>query len=402
MAINFFKWLVEKTATTQQVDSAIVCTELFQLAQEYALRDLAFQTCVNTIGNALGKCEFRTYRNHEEVQGAEAYLWNIEPNINQNSTAFLHKLIAKLYTENEVLIISTKGFDGMERLAIADSFFKNGDYPSKENEYTGVTVGDFAYNKTFREHEVMHLTLNNRDVKRVLDQLYESYGKMIAAAQKIFGFENGQHWKVHVAQMAQGGDGWEKQFQAMMEAQIKPFLQSENAILPEFDGYDYQNMSTGSSKDSRDIRAMYDDIFDFTARAFNIPTVLLSGEIAGTSDAFNRWLTLCIDPLCDQLQEEINRKRYGLKEWQRGNYLRIDTSTLIHFDLFANANNVDKLISSGAFSINEVRRAAGQKEIDEEWANKHMITKNYSTIADALLAAGGGEKNETILPTDTE
>ncbi len=55
----------------------------------------------------------------------------------------------------------------MERLAIADSFVKNGDYPSKENEYTGVTVGDFAYNKTFREHEVMHLTLNNRDVKRV-------------------------------------------------------------------------------------------------------------------------------------------------------------------------------------------------------------------------------------------
>jgi len=402
VAINFFKWLVGKTATAEQTDSDIVCSELFQLAQEYALRDLAFQTCVNTIGNALGKCEFRTYRNNEEVQEAEAYLWNVEPNINQNSTAFLHKLVAKLYTDNEVLIIGTRGFDGMERLAIADSFSHNGDYPSRENEYTCVTVGDFSYNKTFREHEVIHLTLNNKDIKRVLDRMYDSYNKMIAAAQQSFGFENGQHWKVHVDRSPQGDKEFEENFAKMMEQQIKPFLQSGNAVLPEFNGYEYEDVSKGSGKDTRDIRAMYDDIFDFTARAFHIPTVLLSGEIAGTSDAFNRWLTLCIDPLADQLQEEINRKRYGLKEWQRGNYLRVDTSTLIHFDIFANASNVDKLISSGAFSINEVRRAAGQKEIDEDWADQHMITKNYATIADALSAVGGGEANEKLLSTDPE
>lgn len=392
---TFFEWLTRKVSISksgEKEDAAeISCSEIFAAAQEYALRELAFWICVDTIANALGKCEFKTYLNDVEVRDAEAYLWNIEPNINQNSTAFLHKLVARLYLDNEVLIISTKGSGTTERLAIADSYSKSGDYPSRENEYTGVTIGDFTYNKTFRESEVMHLTLNNKDIKKVLDAMYASYNKLIDAAQKHYTWTHGQHWKVHVEQMAQGADGWEEQFQRMMEAQIKPFLQADGAILPEFDGYTYSDAGQGGGGDTRDIRAMYDDIFDFTARTFGIPTVLLSGEVAGTSDAFNRWLTLCIDPLCDQLQEEINRKRYGFAQWRQGNYLRIDTSSLIHFDLFANAANVDKLISSGAFSVNEVRRAAGQIEINEDWADRHMITKNYATITDALDTAGGGE-----------
>ncbi len=83
----------------------------------------------------------------------------------------------------------------------------------------------------------------------------------------------------------------------------------------------------------------------------------------GTADANSRFMTYCIDPLCDQLQEEINRKRYGYEEWKRGNYLRVDSSSILHFDIFENAANVEKLIGSGAFTINDVRRAAGQPAI---------------------------------------
>ena len=176
-----------------------------------------------------------------------------------------------------------------------------------------------------------------------------------------------------------------------MENQIKPFLQSENAILPEYNGYDFQNMAPQGRGTSRDIKALYDDIFEFTAKAFNIPKILQSGEVAGMTDVMNWWLTICIDPLCDQLQEEINRKRYGYTEWKRGNYLRIDTSSLIHFDMFAQANNVDKLVSSGVFTVNMILQAAGIPPIDEEWADEHFITKNYAPIAEVLKSVQGGE-----------
>src|SRR5699024_10081708 len=152
-------------------------------------------------------------------------------------------------------------------------------------------------------------------------------------------WDNGQHWKVHVNQIAQGDKDWAEKFQAMIAAQVKPFLESNGGILPEFDGYAYEQVSGSGSgrdtRDTRDIRAMIEDIFDFTARGFLIPSVLVNGTVEGTADANTRFLTNCIDPLADQIQEEINRKRYTYNEWARGDFLRVDTSSIIHFDMFA-------------------------------------------------------------------
>ena len=84
------------------------------------------------------------------------------------------------------------------------------------------------------------------------------------------------------------------------------------------------------------------------------------------------------------LEKEINRKRNGLAGFLDGNYLRIDTTTVKHIDIFDIAAPVDKLISSGVFTINDIRHLIGEPEIAEEWANAHFITKNYSTIQDLL------------------
>jgi len=45
---------------------------------------------------------------------------------------------------------------------------------------------------------------------------------------------------------------------------------------------------------------------------------------------------------------------------------------------------IDKLIASGAFCINDIRKLVGEPIIDEDFANQHWITKNYSTIEDVL------------------
>ena len=85
----------------------VSCQELFEAAQEYQVRELSFWVCANMVANALGRCEFRTFRNHQEIQEREYYLWNVSPNVNQNSSMFLHKLVAKLYQDNEALIVDT-------------------------------------------------------------------------------------------------------------------------------------------------------------------------------------------------------------------------------------------------------------------------------------------------------
>lgn len=62
--------------------------------------------------------------------------------------------------------------------------------------------------------------------------------------------------------------------------------------------------------------------------------------------------------------------------------MMVDTSSILHFDIFGNAANIEKLVGSGAFSINDVLKAAGQSEINEDWASQHFLTKNIGVIED--------------------
>lgn len=379
MGLKFFHFLQPKNGRTgfQEVN----CDELFEATQEYQIRELCFWTCVNLVANALGRCEVRTFRKHEEIREAEYYLWNIEPNTNQSSTAFWHKLVARLFQDNEALIIPSNIYGSGDGIVVADDWEEPEDYPSKMREYRSVRVGDMTYDRTFRERDVMHLKLNHINMRPVIDGLYNSYYRMVSAAMKSYEWQNGQHWKVHVNQIVQGEEGWAQKFQDMITAQVKPFMQSNGAILPEFDGYSYTDVSGGSSgKDTRDIKAMIDDIFNFTAQACMVPAVLAAGKVEATADANNRFLTYCLDPICDQITEEATRKRYGYDLWRKGDYLRMDSSSIIHFDLFANAANVEKLVGSGAFTINDILRAAGQVTINEPWADEHYMTKNIAPL----------------------
>lgn len=381
-ALNFFRWL-RGSGTSPPQTVEVTCRELFEAAQEYQIRNLCFWICANMVANALGRCEFRTFRNHKEIQEREAYLWNVSPNVNQNSSAFLHKLVARLYENNEALIVDALPRGDLPSLVVADSWQQPEDWPSRQREYRGVQVGDYTYQYPFYENQVLHLQLNHCDMRPVLTGLYNSYIRLVQAAMQDYQWSHGKHWKVHINQIVGGDKEFPQKFQAMLADQIKPFLESSGAILPEFDGYTYEDVSgSGGKGDTRDIRALIEDIFDFTARAFLIPAVLVNGSVEGTEDANTRFLTNCIDPLADQLQEEINRKRYGYDGWVRGDYLRVDTSSIIHFDLFANAANVEKLVGSGAYTINDVRRAANQAIINEPWANEHFMTLNISTMSE--------------------
>ena len=371
-----------------------MCSNLLSAGIEYQLRELSFWICVNMVANAMGRCEFRTFRGGKEIQEKDYYLWNYSPNVNQNSSMFMHKLIANLYQDNEALIVNTLTRPEMDALVVADDWEDPEEWPSRQNEYKKVRVGDYTYQYPIYEADVMHIKLNHINMRPVIDGLYQSYYRMIAAAIRCYEFDHGQHWKVHVNQITQGQQGWAESFQKMIEAQVKPFLESNGGILPEFDGYEYTNVGAKTVSESRDIRNLMEDIFDFTARGFLIPAVLVNGKVEGTENANARFLTNVIDPICDQLGEEGTRKRYGYKGWKNGDYMKVDSSSIQHFDIFANAPNVEKLVGSGAFTINDVLRAANQPKIDEPWANEHFLTKNISTLQEATNALGSqkGEK----------
>lgn len=383
---SIFDLIRPKSGQTGRVSAReIPCAEIQQAARELRIRELCFWICVNMVATALGRCEFRTFRAHEEIQELDYYLWNVEPNKNQNSTAFLHKLVTRLYLDNEVLIVDPGDLGGrpggqVGKLIVADSWEATEPHPARENEYRDITVGETTYKKTLYERDVLHLTLNHNNIRPVISAMCATYERLMDAAARDAEWRRGKHMKAHVDQIAQGKEGWRENFASDLQKLVKPFLQNPEAVLPEFDGYEYTLMGDGEAGDTRDIKALAEDIFDFTARGFLLPAVLVNGKVEATRDANTRFLTWCVDPICDQLQEEITRKRYGYEEWKKGNFLRVDSSAIIHFDIFENAPSVEKLVGSGAYTVNDVLRAANQPTINEPWANQHYLTRNIATM----------------------
>lgn len=387
--MSLLSWLADKFGTAKAVPLTGVnlddyINEYNTLFADIYIREMAFWSCVNIIANAVSKCEFKTYMGREEVKKTEYYLWNFEPNKNQNSSGFIHKWISQLYRYNECLIIEQR-----EQLLVADSFTRK-PYALYDDEFTDVTVGDFTFNRKFYQSEVMYFKLAENDMRRVIAGLYESYSKLIAYSMAAYQKSRGTKGVFNYEAIPVAGSAEKEAWDALINDKFKKFMESGDAIIPLGKGQSYTEIGskTYSKESTRDIRAMIDDISDFTARGFGMPPVLLRGDVQGTKDAVDNLLTFCIDPLTDMLAEEINRKRYGYAGFAKGNYLKIYTNTIKHIDLFSVATNIDKLISSGAFSVNHIRAACGEEPISEEWADKHFMTKNYEEV-EAMLAALG-------------
>lgn len=391
--MGLISWLIDKfggSPVPVNFNDKEYYDEYASLVADVYIREMAFWSAVNLVANAVSKCEFKTYLNGKEVKGREYYLWNVEPNKNQNSSVFLHKLIAKLYRDNECLVIEQNG-----QLLVADSFIRT-PYALYDDVFTQVQVGDFTFQRPFTQSEVLYYKLNEENVRKLVNGLYESYSKLITYSMKAYQRSRGTKGIFKYDSIPVAGTDERKAFDALINEKIKKWMEGDNAALPLGRGQEWKELQhkTYSNESTRDIRAQVDDIFDFTARSFGIPPALLRGDVQDTSKAIDQLLTFCIDPLTDMLSEENNRKRNGYEGFSQGTYQKIDTKSIKHVDLLSVATAIDKLIGSGAFCINDIRKAVGDEIIDEPWANQHFITKNYETVENALKALEGGENHE--------
>lgn len=385
MGLGIKDWLVKKLVGTNKyvsIKDVLGDSDIRGIVYETYLRELAFWTCVNKIANAVSKCEFKTYRNHKEEKEREYYLWNYEPNQNQNATSFLTKLIGQLYRNNECLVVEVN-----KCLYVADSYEKE-IIALKDYRFRNIVFDSYQISEEFKMSDVLFFELNSADMQRLVNGMYDTYSKLIVYAQNAYRKSRGHKGILNIDAIAQEDENFDTTFSELMSTHFKTFFDKENAVLPLFDGYTYTDMSqdskTYSSESTRDIKALADDIFEFTARAFSFPPSLSKGDVQDTEKATDELLTFVVDPFVKMMQQEVNRKRNGFEGFREGNYVKIETLAVKHIDIFDIATPVDKLISSGAFTINDILEVLGRPKIDESWADQHFMTKNYSEIQDLL------------------
>lgn len=353
-----------------------------------AIDVFTLQIAINLIASCIAKCNFKTFINGKENKGDDYYRWNIEPNVNQNSTEFLQKLVSKLLLNNECLVIYVNG-----EYFVADSFSRE-EFAVKEDYFEQVTVKDFTFDKRFYMSEVFYYRYNNEDVRTYLNSLMSDYNEILALAKNKYKRAGGRKGVANLEAIKKGDKEYDEMIDKLFSEKFKTYFESENAVINLPKGVTYEEITGEGSKKATnelgDIINLLNTSFASVGQAFRIPPALLRGETANIEDLFNNFLTFCIDPIVDLIETENNRKLYS-KSVLKGSYMKIDTTTIRHIDMFAIAEKIDKLIASGTTCIDEIRTAIGLPAKDTDFSKKHWITKNYQDIN---FIDTGGENSE--------
>lgn len=337
-------------------------------------KELAINSSINLLGSAVSLSNFETYREGKRINKQDSYLLNVEPNMNTNAARFWRDVIFKMVFYNECLVIKHQ-----EQFFVADSFTVK-EYAFYENTYSNVTIKGFNLDRTFTESEVLHFELNERRIVGVLNSLYEDYGKLIEYSKSSYRKNNAKRGILTIPTNYPQTDDAQKKLNALLNERIQKFYEAENgAVLPLTNGITYQDLSSDSYKnatDSRDIKNLADDVFDFVGIGFQIPPQLLKGSVSDLDSVIDAFIGLGVNPLTKIIESEINRKFYGKKGHGDRTFVKVNTQGVM-LNIEKLANTLDVLTRNGIHSIDENRELIGEEPLGTEESRKRYVTKNY-------------------------
>lgn len=363
----------------KKINTAKVDTILAQKIEIAAFKELALQIAISYVANTLSKCEIKVFKEGKEVKDKWYYLLNVSPNPNQNASQFINQIIENYYYKGESLTVLHNDF-----LYCADDFDIEDENPLKEYVYHNVSFNSHTAKKKYKASEVFHFKLDNRNVKKLIDNLYITYGEIIELALQTFKRTNGKKYKLILDQYSAGDPKFTQLFETSIKAQLKTFIDNDNSVYPQFSGMDLQEFSTAAAGNSNDIISLRKEIFDTTAQSIKIPMPMMYGNITNMNEIVKVFLSICIDPLADMLSEEMTRKRYSFDEWEKGNFIKVDTSCINHIDILEAADKIDKLIGCGFANIDDMRNRVDWQPLNTEFSTAYFITKNYELATNAL------------------
>lgn len=362
-------------------------TIIGELTQKLSTKALAFYIATSYVADTISKCEIKRYVNNEEVKDKFYYWFNVSPNTNENAFDLKSKFIFKLFETGEALIFEEKG-----HIYLADSYIRE-PRPIKGDLFTNITLNDESRTFTRKASDVFYFRLDEGKLKKLLNGMMDDYNEILNYAFDIYKSTNSEKYKLNLDEVKAGDPEFAKQFEEVIKKQLESFINNRKAIYLKFKGHDLEKISTPDGKtDSTDIRNINKEIFETTAQAFKMPVSMLYGNMTNVKDIISSYITFRIDPLGTMIEEELSRKTGTEEEYLSGTYFKVDTTRIMHIDIFENADKVDKLLSDGMYCIDELRIKVGDGPLNTDFSKQHWMTKNNSKIEDVLTGEGFIEK----------
>ena len=349
------------------------------------LKSLAVDKSAEFIARIFAKSEFKYLEDGKAKFSDWNYLLNVRPNKNESASEFWQKVVYRLITKNEVLIFLTTD----DQLLVADSYTRT-KYAVYDDVFEFVTCKGFTFEKRFRMSEVIFLQYNNNRLQDYISDLFTDYEKLHTRLVEALARNNQIRGTLKTKNNGSFNEQMRDKLQSYADGLFKSFSTKTIAIVPAQDGMEYSEHTntTGTSNISVDelkkLRRQFDDE---VADILGIPTALTHGDMANLENSQKMFNSYCYQSLVKKMSDGLNFALVSRRKYERNNLFVIIGEG--QRDKFALAGSIDKLISSGAMTRNEVRSELGLESVPG--GDKFLITKNYQ-LGEQLEK--GGEKED--------
>lgn len=376
-------WLGSVFKRNKELEFMLDLDLIADTANRLHMKRLALDTCVSFLGRTISQSEFRV-RNGKIFEKNELYYrLNVRPNKNMTASTFWERFIRKLIYDNECLVIQADDGD----LLIADGFRHN-EYAVFEDTFTDVIVKDYTFKRNFKQSEVIHLKYRNDKLSPLIDGLFADYGDLFGRILNSQKRKNQVRGTVDMDMISAKTEEQIAKLQEFIDNMYKSIGSKDIAIVPQQKGINYNEIYNGvaNGPSVEEINKVTSGFLNQVAMAIGIPTALLYGEMADVEKQTKNYMLFTVRPLLKKLSDEANVKFFEMNEYLSGQ--KIEVKAVSYQSIFDLATSIDKLISSSAFTGNEIRSEVDYEDSDDPNLNVHHITKNYTRLDESE----GGEK----------
>lgn len=359
---------------------------------------LAEAHAIDLIAKTIAKCEIQAFEKNnktgkiEETKNDIYWRLNLQPNHNENGTMFLYKLVTKLLTEKKALIIINRDIANSKLLYVADDFNASNSILYGKI-FSNVVVSDNEGNaisllEKYDAENSIYYSLENSKLKTASENFNSNINKLLKASQNSFIRANTNKWRLKNP----GGQPTMIDIETKQPISYENYktkitdglLSEEEAIILLSEQFDLINLNKDSKKELTDFETLFVRIASTVAQNWNIPLSIFFANKTEKSTGNEDFITFGVDPYFELIEDGLNIVLVGKKDFLKGEYVKFNRTNLNHRDIIDSANGIDKLTADG-FSRNEINKLLRLPKIDEAWADKHNLTKNYANVE-------GGEK----------